>query len=89
MNGAATQIFSRQFDDDFFSLPPAVRERVQRRIDDMGSRLASFPHFRMTGADKCRLRVGDYRVIYRFDAARSEVFLVAIGHRREVYRDKT
>ncbi len=42
----------------------------------------------MTGSDKYRLRIGDYRVIYRFDLVRGEIYLVAIGHRREIYRDK-
>ena len=52
----------------------------------MGSRLATFPHFRMAGSDRYRLRVGDYRVIYRFDEAKGEIYLVAVGHRREIYR---
>jgi mRNA interferase RelE/StbE len=33
-----------------------------------------------------KLRVGDYRVIYEFDANRNEIYLITIGHRREVYR---
>ena len=87
MNHAATQIASRQFDDDFFRLPPHVQAHVQSKIDSMGLRLATFPHYRMVGSDKHRLRIGDYRVIYRFDLDRGEVYLVAIGHRREIYRD--
>ena len=87
MNGASTQIASREFDHDFFQLPPQVQAHVQRKIDSMGMRLATFQHYRMTGSDKCRLRIGDYRVIYRFDAVREEIYLVAIGHRREIYRD--
>jgi mRNA interferase RelE/StbE len=86
MNGAATQISSQEFDHDFFRLPAQIRERVQRKIDSMGVRLAAFPHFRMAGSDKYRLRAGDYRVIYRFDAAEGEIYLIAIGHRREIYR---
>lgn len=88
MAGAATQIASRQFDDDFFRLPSAIQSQVQRKIDEMGLRLTAFPHYRMVGSDKYRLRVGDYRVIYRFDIAGGEIYLVAIGHRREIYRDK-
>ena len=87
MNGAATQVASRQFDDDFFKLPASIHERIQRRLDSMGLRLGAFPHYRMTNSDKYRLRVGDYRVIYRFDLAKGEIYLIAIGHRREVYRD--
>jgi mRNA interferase RelE/StbE len=33
-----------------------------------------------------RLRVGDYRVIYKVDDAVRVVAVVRIGHRREVYR---
>ena len=86
MHGAATQIASGQFDEDFFRLPPGLQAQVQRKLDSMGARLTTFPHYRMTGADKYRLRVGDHRIIYRFDAERGEIYLVAIGHRREVYR---
>ena len=87
MNGAATQIASREFDRDFFRLPPRIQMRVQRGIDLMGLRLATFRHYRMTGSDQYRLRMGDYRVIYRFDLIRGEIYLVAIGHRRDIYRD--
>ncbi len=87
MNGAATQIASREFDSDFFHLPEPVQALVQRKIDSMSLRLATFPHYRMTGSDQYRMRIGDYRVIYRFDPIREEIFLIAIGHRREIYRD--
>ena len=33
-----------------------------------------------------RIRVGDYRVIYRVDGQRVVVVIVRIGHRREIYR---
>ena len=87
MIGAATQVASREFDSEFSRLTPQVQELVQRKIDAMGLRLTTFQHYRMTGSDKYRLRVGDYRVIYRFDPVRGEIYLVAIGNRREIYRD--
>ena len=87
MHGAATQIASHEFDALFFSLPAAAQERIQRKIDRMGLKLASSRHCRMVGSDKYRLRVGDYRVVYRFDPAKSEIVLFTVGHRREVYRN--
>ena len=33
-----------------------------------------------------RLRVGDYRIVYSVDDNRHIVTIIAIGHRREVYR---
>jgi mRNA-degrading endonuclease RelE of RelBE toxin-antitoxin system len=86
VNGAAVQIASREFDGDFLTLPPAIREQIQRKIDAMGLRLGTFPHHRMVGSDYYRLRVGDYRVIYRFNIDKGELYLLAMGHGREIYR---
>ncbi|HUO17340.1 MAG TPA: type II toxin-antitoxin system RelE/ParE family toxin [Verrucomicrobiae bacterium] len=36
--------------------------------------------------DHLRIRVGDYRVVYRIDGARIVVVTVRIGHRKHVYR---
>jgi mRNA interferase RelE/StbE len=33
-----------------------------------------------------RFRVGDYRVICKIEDGRMTIYVVAIGHRREVYR---
>jgi mRNA-degrading endonuclease RelE of RelBE toxin-antitoxin system len=87
VNGAAIQIASREFDGDFFRLPSAIQAQIQRKIDAMGLRLATFSHYRMVGLDTFRLRIGDYRVIYRFDLAKGEIYLIAIGRRREIYRN--
>jgi len=83
---AATQIASREFDADFFRLPPNIQALVQKKLDDMGLWLSTFQHYRMTASERYRLRVGDYRVIYRYDLTRGEIYLIAIGHRREIYR---
>jgi len=43
----------------------------------------------LTGsADLLRIRVGDWRVIYRVADHRLVVVVVEVGHRREVYREK-
>lgn len=84
---AALQIYYSGFDTPFFKLPLQVRSRLEAKIDDMGLRLKSFPHHRLKGHDRFRLRVGDYRIIYTFDAERNIIHLLAVGNRREIYRD--
>ena len=37
-------------------------------------------------ADRYRLRVGDYRVIYEIDGEELIILIVVVGHRREAYR---
>lgn len=86
MPGAATQIVSAEFDATLARLPRNIATLIMRKIDDMGHRLDSFPHYRMTGRSEFRLRVGDYRIIYDFNVAKNEISLITLGNRREVYR---
>ena len=83
---AATQIYYASFDAVFLELAPVLRARVQAKIDEIGLRLASFPHHRLKGSNRFRARVGDYRIIYTFDFEQNKIHLLAIGHRREIYR---
>lgn len=82
----ALQIYYSAFDEVFLGLPDDTRRRIETALDDTGLRLASYPHYRMTGGNRYRLRVGDYRIIYTFDTVRNEMHLLAVGHRREIYR---
>ncbi|MSR64231.1 MAG: hypothetical protein EXS18_00430 [Verrucomicrobiae bacterium] len=60
---AALQIAYTDFDRDYFALPSCIRDQMDRKIDDMGLRLRTYPHYRMKGMDRFRLRVGDHRII--------------------------
>jgi len=82
----ATEIYAREFDSVFFKLPPQVREAIEKKIQQLGSRLADYPHQRLTGRSEYRLRVGDYRVIYDFDREKNIIYLIAVGNRRQIYR---
>ena len=66
--GTALQIWSAIFSKAFDSLPASVREAVREKIDEMGTRLATFPQKRLTGRSEFKLRISDYRVLYEFAA---------------------
>lgn len=85
-SGAATQIYSAQFDRRFLSLPPDIQVRLQHRIDSLGQKLKTYPHYRMQGVDAYRLRVGDFRIIYQINIEKNELSLIAVGNRREIYK---
>ena len=44
------QIFYTGFDKAFLKLPVQVRARIEAKIDEMGLRLAMFPHHRLLAA---------------------------------------
>jgi len=69
----------------------ALDRKKQRRISTKVSELANDPFpagvRKFQGEeDHWRIRVGDYRVIYRVEKCRVVIVIVKIGHRREVYR---
>ena len=82
----ATEVYAREFDSILFKLPPHVREAIESKIHQLGSRLADYPHHRLTRRTEYRLRVGDFRVIYEFDRERNILYLITVGNRREIYR---
>lgn len=84
--GQATKIYSSEFDRIFSRLPVSVRARITDKLRMLGRQLEFFPHERLQGRPEFRIRVGDYRVIYRFDLHRNEMHLVTLGHRRDVYK---
>lgn len=85
---AATQIYYDRFDAAFLQLSTSLRKRIELHIDQIGSRLDAYPHRRLKNSNDFRARVGDYRIIYNFDLQKNAIHLLAIGHRREIYRTK-
>jgi mRNA interferase RelE/StbE len=83
---AALRVWSHTFSKEFDRLPPHIQQAVQAKIDELGRRLKTFPHHRLTGRGECRLRVGDYRVLYEFDMAAERINLLYVGNRREIYK---
>jgi mRNA interferase RelE/StbE len=66
-------------------------ERLKERIGFAIDRLAGQPRpptcKALAGMENTyRIRVGDYRVIYKIQDQRLVVLVIQIGHRREVYR---
>lgn len=72
---------------DIRSLPPPIRERLTQTI--LSLRETPFPlgSQKLRGMDRhYRLRIGDYRILYEFDAAAGSVTIYRVKHRREAYR---
>ena len=79
-------VFSRSSQKELAALQGKMRLRVAKAIRALETE--PFPRSvkKLQNRDGYRLRVGDYRVLYTFDAEKKIIFISAIGHRREVYR---
>ena len=68
------------------ALPAKDRKRVVTKIEGLASDSRPPGAEKLSGAEKYRLRQGDYRVLYSVDLAQKILVIVKIGHRRDVYR---
>ena len=77
--------------------PSAVKEieaiplkRERRRLVERITRLAENPRpvgvEKLSGQDKYRLRQGRYRILYAIEDQNLLVYVVKVGHRKDVYR---
>ncbi len=71
--------------EDLPSIPSNIKERIKRAIEE---RLQKEPlkygqPLKRTLRGYRKLRVGDYRIIFRVD--KNAVIVLKIGHRKEVY----
>ena len=69
------------------SLPRTVLRRMDAKILGLGQNPRPQDAKKLRDRDGLlRVRVGDYRILYRVEDDRLVVLVVRIGHRREVYR---
>jgi mRNA interferase RelE/StbE len=73
-------------------LDSAIGASVERKILWLSQNAAAMLHRRLVGmpddlAGLCKLRVGDYRILYWIYHDKKLVRLYRIQHRSEVYRD--
>ena len=72
---------------EFKVLERAVQRRIATHIDELAGNPFPPGSKKLKGSpDHYRIRVGDYRVIYKVDGKRLVILVLKIGHRREVYR---
>ena len=62
------------------------RRRIVARIQELGKNPRPLGFQKLSGADKYRIRCGNYRIVYSINEDDLIVQIVKIGHRKEVYR---
>jgi mRNA interferase RelE/StbE len=77
-----TSAAERQLD----RLDPALRNRITRRLDDITEDIGDPGIRKLHGDQGFRLRVGNFRVIFRVDWETQTIVVTRIGDRKDVYR---
>jgi mRNA interferase RelE/StbE len=81
--------FARPAAKSLEDLSEQLRRRIGTAIDDLRSEPRPPGSKKLAGRnDQYRIRVGDYRIIYMIEDKRLIILVLAIAHRREVYRKR-
>jgi len=68
-----------------------IPSNFANRIYDRAGNLALTPRppgsIKLKGHSSWRIRIGDYRVLYEIDDGQKIVSIMAVCHRKDVYRD--
>ena len=61
-------------------------ENIKKRILNLSNNPRPFGAIKLTQEEGYRIRVGDFRILYRIDDKQKEVIIYRIKHRKEAYR---
>lgn len=72
---------------DLPGIPRNIQERIRKSIENrlMEDPVSSGKPLRQSLKGHRKMRVGDYRVIYRVDEDAHKILILIIGNRKEVY----
>ncbi len=71
---------------DLDSIAKNDLRRIIKRIESLAENPRPLGCEKLSGQEKYRLRQGNYRIIYSIQDTQLTVWVVKVGHRREVYR---
>jgi mRNA-degrading endonuclease RelE of RelBE toxin-antitoxin system len=73
--------------NDIPDLPSSTRKQIKKAIEErlMIDPIGFGKPLRYSLKGHRRLRVGDYRVVYRIDPSHHKIIIIAIKHRKDVY----
>ncbi len=76
----------RPAEKELSRLDSKVHDRIVKRLLSLQDNPRPYNVKKLRARDEYRLRVGDYRVLYIIDEPAKKVEVVAVGHRKDVYR---
>lgn len=76
----------KKVNKDVLKLPLKIHEKIDRAFDEIKKNPLSGEKLHGRLQEYYKFRVGDYRIVYRFDSKQSLVMIVKIEHRQGVYK---
>ena len=78
--------FKKSVEKDFRIIPKKDLQKILSRIKALAKDPKPPGHEKLTGQERYRIRQGQYRIIYSIHDEELTVWVVKVGHRKDVYR---
>jgi mRNA interferase RelE/StbE len=78
--------FKESVEKDFRTIPKKDLQKIILRIKALAKDPRPPGHEKLTGQERYRIRQGHYRIVYSIQDKEFTVWVVKIGHRKDVYR---
>jgi mRNA interferase RelE/StbE len=78
--------FKSSVEKDFSAIPKKDVKRILNRIKTLEDNPRPTGCEKLTGQEKYRLRQGRYRIVYSIQDDELTVWVVKVGHRKDIYR---
>jgi mRNA interferase RelE/StbE len=78
--------FKESVEKDFLKIPKKDIQKILSRIESLAKDPRPPGHEKLSGQEKYRIRQGLYRLIYSVQDKELTVWVVKVGHQKDVYR---
>ncbi len=78
--------FKKSVWKDFKAIPDKDLNKILQSIESLGENPHQPGSKKLSGQERYRFRVGRYRIIYSIQDEELTIWVVKVGHRKNVYR---
>jgi len=78
--------FKKSVEKDYHNVPKKDLQKILSSIEALAKDPSPPGHEKLSGQEKYRVRQGRYRIIYSIQDKELTVWVVKVGHRKDVYR---
>lgn len=78
--------FKKSVEKDFKSIPKKELLRILIKIESLQDNPRPVGSQKLTGQERYRIRQGRYRIVYSIQDYELTVWVVKVGHRKEIYK---
>jgi mRNA interferase RelE/StbE len=77
--------FKKSVEKDFSAVPKKALQKILRRIKALAADPRPLGCEKLTGQERYRIRQGRYRIVYSIQDKQLTVWIVKVGHRKDIY----